>query len=101
MANNTGQTPEQILGTVQFKLRTLRAALHDVQDAEGWAAGIVPADLVTDTFTEAQAEALLSALADANALAQIYTTGKPPSSYPQPTGTPYVYANSQQAVIGP
>ena len=48
----------------------------------------------------ADAQSVLSALADANALRQIYETGLPPATYPQPPQA-YVYAASQRQVIGP
>jgi hypothetical protein len=46
------------------------------------------------------ADAILSALADANALSSYYNTGLPPGTYPQP-GSAYVYGASQRIVLGP
>ena len=44
--------------------------------------------------------AVILTIACANALAQLYSTGLPPASYPQPPSA-YVYGASQRQVIGP
>lgn len=90
----------QVLSLVQGKLVTLRNALEAVADLHGWSSGIAASDLVSLGFSQADANTLLAAIADANAVAQIYSTGLPPSTYPQP-GSAYVYAASQRQVIGP
>jgi hypothetical protein len=85
---------------VTQKLLALRVALHDVIDLYKWTSGLANADLVAIGFASADAGDILSAAADANALAQIDATGLPPSTYPQPASA-YVYATSRAAVIGP
>lgn len=97
----TGLTQGQVLASIQAKLLNLRNALSDVQDLYGWSSGIAATDLETDLgFNAADANALLGAIADANAVAQVYSTGQPPSTYPQ-AASAYVYAASQRQVIGP
>lgn len=96
----TGLTQAQVLASIQGKLVNLRNALDAVKDLYGWASGISAADLVALGFSTADAPTLLSAMADANALAQIYETGLPPSTYPQPPSA-YVYAATQRQVTGP
>jgi hypothetical protein len=85
---------------VQAKLSALRAALNDVADEYKWSSGVAAADLVALGFAQADASAILSAVADAHALALIYETGLPPGTYPQPPSA-YVYEASQAAVLGP
>jgi hypothetical protein len=97
---DTGLTKDQILANVQTKLFQLRAALNDCNSEAAWAAGVSSADLVALGFTSADANTLLSAIADAHAVYMLYTTGLPPGSYPQPPSA-YVYASSQSEVIGP
>ena len=96
----TGLTQAQMLATIQGKLISLRNALEGVQALYGWSSGLSAADLEGIGFSPADAGALLSAMADANALAQIYAAGQPPSTYPQ-AASAYVYAASQRQVIGP
>lgn len=97
-ANN----PTAILVTQEAanRLSNLRTALHAVADLYAWSSSLATPDLASIGFNSADAQALQSALADANALAQIYLTGLPPQSYPQPAQA-YVYAASQRIVIGP
>lgn len=97
-----GITEQYIVNNAQSKLRALRQAIHDVQDLYSWASAYSAADLEAApvSMDAASASALLSALADANAIGQVYLTGQAPGSYPQ-VGSPYVYATSQRAVIGP
>jgi hypothetical protein len=97
---NTGLSQAQTLTNIQVTLRTLRDAIKQVQDLYGWASGLQASDLVSLGFSSADATAILSAINDANALAQVYNTGLPPSSYPQPPSA-YVYSSSQRQVIGP
>lgn len=98
---NSGQLNSGVIaGNVQRKLIVLRDALDDVQQLAGWASGVSGSDLQAIGFSASDATTLLSAIADANALAQIYETGLPPNTYPQPASA-YVYAGSQRQVIGP
>lgn len=89
-----------IAGNVQQRLVALRSALMNAQELFGWSSSVTQADLVSAGFSSADASTLLSAIADANALASIYATGVPPATYPQPASA-YVYAASQRQVIGP
>lgn len=93
-------TEAQVIQLVQQKLLALREALNEVADLYNWTAGISSGDLVSLGFASADAGLILSAVADANAIASIYSTGLPPSTYPQPAST-YVYQSSQARVIGP
>jgi hypothetical protein len=97
---DTGQSKAQVLANVQTKLSQLRAALQDIDDVYSWSSGVSEADLVGLGFTPADADALLSAIQDAHAEHLIHTTGLPPATYPQPASA-YIYAASQNAVIGP
>jgi len=96
----TGLTQPQLLANVQTKLLQLRNALESAADLQAWASGIAATDLEALNFTASDAAALLSAIADAGALASIYNTGLPPGTYPQPASA-YVYGASQRNVIGP
>lgn len=95
-------TAAQILQQAQTVLLNLRRSAEAAADLEGWLSGISLSDLTNAGvgFSEGDAQAILTAVADANAIAQIYRTGLPPGSYPQPAQA-YVYAASQQIVIGP
>lgn len=98
---DTGLSKAQILSSIQGKLNNLRAALNDVDDLHTWSSGISAADLIAVGFSSGDANALLSAMADANAMTQIYRTGQPPSvGYPQASSA-YIYEASQSQVIGP
>lgn len=100
-AVNTELSPAQVVASIQSKLINLRNAVKDVQNLFGWTSGLAAADLATASgYSAADAAVVLSACADANALAQIYSTGLPPGTYPQPASA-YVYAASQRQVIGP
>jgi hypothetical protein len=96
-ALNSGQINQRVVAI----LLNVRVALQQAADLQGWAAGVSLADLEASGFSPADSAALLSAIADAGAVAQFYNTGLPPSTYPQPAGAPYVYAASQRQVIGP
>ena len=95
-----GVTQAYVTNNAQAKLAALRRALHDVQDFYLWLSAYAATDLVALGFTAADAQSVFSAAADANALYQIYATGLPPGTYPQP-GSAYVYATSQRIVVGP
>jgi hypothetical protein len=100
MAVFDGITQDIVTQRVQATLGALRAALSDVADEYNWTSGVAATDLEALGFTSDGANAILSAVADANALAQIYSTGLPPGTYPQPASA-YVYEASQAAVLGP
>jgi len=97
---DTGLSRVQILANVQTRLSQLRTALQECDASFSWSSGVAAADLVAVGFTTADANALLSAIADAHALNLIYTTGLPPGTYPQPASV-YVYQASHAKVIGP
>jgi hypothetical protein len=98
--NDPNLTGQQVAAQVTQRLTTLRNALDGVGDLYGWTSGVALSDLEGLGLSAAWAGQLLSAVADAHALAQIYATGQPPGSYPQ-AASAYVYAASQQQVIGP
>jgi hypothetical protein len=102
IVNSANLSGGQVLSLVQAALVRHRAALKDINDLYAWTSGITPADLegLGGGLSEADAGAILSAVADAHAEYLIHTTGQPPGSYPQ-AGSAYIYANSQTAVIGP
>lgn len=95
-----GITSAYVVNNVQAKLAALRRALEDVADLQSWLAGLSQADLVALGISPNGASQIMSAVADANALAQIFESGMPPGTYPQPASA-YVYANSIRACIGP
>lgn len=97
----TGQTQQYVLASVQSKLTALRSALDAVAQEYKWSSGVAASDLVTLGFTEADASAILSAVADANALSDYWNVGHPTQgSYPQPQSD-YVFGQSAANVIGP
>jgi hypothetical protein len=100
----TGLSQAQVLASIQAKLINLRNAMNDAENLYTWSSGIAATDLENIGFSPNDAVALLSAIADAHALAQIYSTGQPPGvgfgGYPQASSA-YPYAASQSQVIGP
>lgn len=97
----TGINTQQVVARIQAKLMTLRNSLEDARDLQKWAAAVTQEDIEMAAGLSAEdAATLLSAIADASALADFYDTGLPPSTYPQPASA-YVYGQSQRAVIGP
>jgi hypothetical protein len=97
-------TAGAIVGTAITRLLALRTALEDIADLQASLSEVSATELdpifTNAGMTSSDVSAVLSAVADANALTQIYNTGLPPSSYPQPPSA-YPYAASQRAVIGP
>jgi hypothetical protein len=100
MAVFGGITQAYVTNNAQSKLAALRNALDDAENFYLWLSAYSQADLVNLGFSSADAQAILSAAADANALVQLYRTGLPPGTYPQPASA-YVYATSQRVIIGP
>lgn len=93
------QSPQQAQLNIQAQLAALRTSLQNVADLHAWAAGVAASDLAAAwSIPLADANTYLSAIADANALNDIYKTGLPANSYPQPASA-YVYGASQQQVI--
>lgn len=97
-----GITEAYIVNNAQAKLRALRQAIHDVQDFYAWLSAYAATDLEAAPISmdAASATALLTAMADANAIGQVYLTGQAPGTYPQVTG-PYPFVNSQRVIMGP
>ena len=100
MAIFGGITQAYVTNNAQSKLAALRNALDDAENFYLWLSAYSASDLETLGFSATDANDILSAATDANALVQLYRTGLPPGSYPQP-GSAYVYAASQRIVIGP
>jgi hypothetical protein len=78
----------------------LRDNFKEIADLEAWISAQSDADMEALGFSAGDLSMVRSALADANALGLIFSTGLPPGTYPQP-GTAYVYATSMRAIIGP
>jgi hypothetical protein len=97
-----GITQQYIVNNAQAKLAALRRALEDVADFYAWLSAYAVADLEAApvSMDAVSAQAVFNAFADAHALSQVYLTGLPPGTYPQP-GSAYVYATSQRVIIGP
>ena len=95
-----GITKDVVTKYAQSRLAALRAALNDSRDFYLWLSAYSSSDLVALGFTQADADDIFSAMADANALNEYYINGAPPGTYPQPASN-YVYSNSQRIVIGP
>jgi hypothetical protein len=97
-----GITQAYIVNNAQAKLATLRNALEDCENFYQWLITNAQADIEASPISmdTASTSALFTAFADANAVYQIYTTGLPPGTYPQPPSA-YTYATSQRVIIGP
>lgn len=101
MTISTQLTPAEVNNLIQQRLIALRSAINGVSDLYGWTSGLAAADLAAASgYSAGDAPTVLSAVADAHALAQIYSTGQPPGTYPQ-AASAYIYATSQRQVIGP
>lgn len=85
--------------TTQFMIN-MRDNFEGIIDMQAWVSAQSDAQLEALGFSAGDLTMLRSALADANAMAQIYLTGLPPGTYPQPASA-YVYATSMRAIIGP
>ena len=92
---NTGS----IAGKAVALCTTLRNTLEDIKDLQAYLSAQTDADLQALGFSASDLSFLRSAVADGNALAQIYLTGLPPGTYPQPASA-YIYANSMRQIIG-
>lgn len=97
---NTGLSQSQVLANIQSRLIALRQAFEDVQNLYAWSSGIQQSDLENAGFSADDANTVLEAINDANAVAQIYDTGLPPANYPQPPSA-YQYSTWQRQIIGP
>lgn len=97
--NPAGMTPAQLIANVQGKLEAHRQDLNRIKDLHDWSSGISSADLVAIGFASQDATDLLSSINDAYGEYLIHTTGSDPNH--PPAGAPYVYAASQNRVLGP
>jgi hypothetical protein len=98
-------TPTQFIQMATERLLALQRALKGVEEFQTYLAGISSADLqATGTsglsLSEAYANGVKSAFADADAVRQFWETGLPPGTYPQPPSA-YVYQASAAPIIGP
>jgi hypothetical protein len=93
-------TLAQVQGNTQAQLANLRSALEAVNDTFTWMSAYAIADLEALGYNAADAQSVLTAVADAHAVYLIYATGQAPSTYPQ-VGSPYNYSTSQRVIIGP
>ena len=91
-----GITQVNATTNAQARLSALRMALEAAADFYNWLSAYSQSDLETFGYTAADAEALLSAFADANELYVLYGGGGL-GSYT----LPYNFSASQRAVIGP
>lgn len=97
-----GNTQQTVLQSVQGKLVRLRAALDDVKELQDWAAGVLQSDLVSLGFSASDANTILGAAADANALNDYWTQGHASTNtYPQPATTPYALNTNAKQLLGP
>lgn len=100
---NGGNTPpSQIIAMVQVGLIQYRAAMAVAEQLYGWSQAVSVSDLTAAPpdgpgMVQSDAEAILSACADAWGHAQLYQTGTDPRSVP----ANYNYGASQKRVIGP
>jgi hypothetical protein len=97
--NASNLTTGVVANGVTQVLVNLRNALDAAADLYQWSSGIAAADLESLGFSADDASDILGAIADANAVNQIYTTGQPPSSYPQASSA-YIYEESQARIWG-
>jgi hypothetical protein len=105
MFNITPNGAQVLIQQAVLALTQFRNGINAVEDAYKWSSGVSEADLMAQPpdglgMSQANADALLSALADAHAVAEYFNTGLPPGTYPQPPSG-YVYGASVRRVIGP
>ena len=89
-------TPGQIIAYAQQQLAALRAALEGVADLYAWVSAQSLTTLEAAGLSASDAQAILTAAADATELAVLYNGGG--------LGTytlPYNFSASQRQVIGP
>ena len=101
IVNAGGMTASQIIVIVQEALSAHRAALIRLgEEIYPWTSSISAADLEAAPLNmpAADANALLSAVADAHGEYLIHTAGSDPN---HPLNPAYVYGASQTAVLGP
>lgn len=83
-AVTTGLSTAQVQMRIISVLLAHRQALNDVQNLYKWSSGLAVADMAAAAgLSTADAQAYMTAIADANAEASIHNTGQPPNTYPQ------------------
>lgn len=92
-----GLTPQQFINYAQLALVRHRDALLDVKKVSDGIAGYSQQDLINAGLTAAEASAITAAIADGMGEYNIHYSG----SDPRNPGAGYIYASSQEAVIGP
>ena len=100
MFNSENITPQGLIASVSQGLVIVRAAMDVAGDMYAWSSGVSAADLMAvgnGSMSSDDANAILSALADAHALNRFYNTGIPDGTYP----SGYIFGASQRIVIGP
>jgi len=100
--NAQNASAAQIITQVQVALAQFRTALQVAGSLYGWSAGVALNDLTAAPpdgpgMAQADAQDLLSAIADANGLLALFTTGTDPRN----PGAGYNYGASVRRVIGP
>ena len=96
----TGISQEQCLAAIQGKLKAIRDSLDAAKVLHAWAAGLSTDEIAAATgLSGADAQTLQSAMADADGLSDLYSTGTDGRN--PPPGPGYVYGASQIQVIGP
>ena len=96
MAIFSGITQAYVTNNAQAKLLALRRALEDCANFYEWLSAYASADLVNLGFTQADADAILAAFADAHEEYVLHTGGG--------LGTytiPYNFSASQNKIVGP
>lgn len=91
-----GVTSTFVLQQTQVRLKALRDALNELQDLYKWTSAQSVGDLTGIGFTTADANAVQSAVADANQLGALYN-GSGLGTY----AASYNFSASQRLVIGP
>lgn len=90
-------TDAQVLGNTVNALIGLRKAYERIEELHSFTAGVAVADLTGLGLDPGTAQGILNALADAHGEYMIRTTG----SDPRNPGAGYIYAASQNQLIGP
>jgi hypothetical protein len=100
--NAQNASAAQIIAQVQVALAQFRSGLAIAGSLYGWSSGVALDDLTAAPpdgpgMAQADAQDLLSAIADANGLLQLFLTGTDPRN----PGAGYNYGASVRLVIGP
>jgi hypothetical protein len=98
-------TPVQLIAMAAQRLWEFHQALKGIEELQSLLAGISVADLQATGsgglgLSQQYAQGVKSAFADADAVRQIWETGLPPGTYPQPASA-YPYSASAYPIMGP